>query len=378
MMATAAETAEKTLLIRQLLSERFEFKPAEPPANSSAKQRQMLGEFKRRLESGAYKLVHETCPCGGETESVLISEVDRYGLPVRSVLCLACGTVRINPYLDTPSLENFYSELYQELYGRALEPVPYFDRQRAYGKKVRLALFGDEAGNDRAVLEIGCGAGGGLSEFQKAGFRVVGCDFSQRLIDYGTQRGIRDLFVGGIAEVRKHSLHERFDFIFLHHVYEHVSEPIPLLREIRSMLAPDGRVLIIVPDLSRIDRFVNPAGNALDFFHIAHKYNYSVRGMTSIAQQAGFAALQVVPPRKMHTAWSRSPELWIQLQESCERQIEPSGDSPGRQLLEYLQRTENRYRWGLCPAQVAETVRILRPDRVISRWVRKLRRAKAA
>ena len=360
---------------RRLLSSRFEFNSPPVPAKTSATQRQMLAEFKLRLERGEYRLVHEPCPCGGERESILVSEVDRYGLPLRSVLCLFCGTVRIDPYLDTVSLESFYRELYQDLYGRALEPEAYFDRQRAYGKKIRSVLFENEPPRDRKVLEIGCGGGGGLFEFQKSGFQVAGCDFSERLINYGTQRGIRNLVVGGIAELQSKSPDKQFDFIFLHHVYEHVSEPIGLLREMSSVLSPGGRILIVVPDLSRIDQFVNPAGDALEFFHVAHKFNYSFLGVQAIANQAGFGAKQIHPTQKMRTAWSRSPELWAELTATAQPNVPQLDRSNGLQLWDYLERTERKFQLGLCRAQLVERLRSLRPDRVISRWIRSLRRA---
>lgn len=375
---------------RQLLSARFEFNSPQKsgivsgigsrvqlqtPGKGSATQLQMLAEFKLRLERGEYRLVHQSCPCSAEHSSILVSEIDRYGLPLRSVLCLACGTVRIDPYLDSTSLESFYRELYQDLYGRAVEPASYFERQQAYGKKIRSVLFGNELPLDRKVLEIGCGGGGGLFEFQKSGFQVAGCDFSERLVTYGSQRGVRNLVVGGIAELRSKLPDTKFDFIFLHHVYEHVSEPIGLQRELCSVLAPAGRILIVVPDLSRIDQFPCPAGDALEFFHVAHKFNYSFCGLQAIANQAGFEAEQLHPPQKMRTVWSRSPELWARLV-AVAQPIAPAVNSAnGQQLWDYLQRTERNFQLGLCRAQLVERFRSLRPDRIISRWIRSLRRA---
>ncbi len=40
------------------------------------------------------------------------------------------------------------------------------------------------------MLEIGCGAGGGLSALHDAGFEVRGCDYSGELIEFGTAKGV--------------------------------------------------------------------------------------------------------------------------------------------------------------------------------------------
>ena len=355
---------------RRLLSERFQFQPMDSVSSYSATQRQMLADFKRRLEDKTYRLINEPCPCASDSNEVLIAEIDRYGLPLESVLCLACGTVRIDPYLDPPSLESFYRELYQDLYGRAVEPAEYFERQRAYGRRILATLRGSDP-TSGSVLEIGCGAGGGLSEFAAAGFHVAGCDYSDTLIDFGTHRGVPNLCVGGIEEVRRSRPQEKFDLVFLHHVYEHVGKPLALLEEIQPILAPGGKVLIIVPELSRIDRFVIPAGNALEFFHVAHKYNYSFTGISHIARQAGMTARRVTPPRRMRTAWSRSPELWVEITAGLAAQRPAVDELSGEQLWDYLQRTERLYQWGLCRAQVLTTIRNLSPERVLSRWLRR-------
>lgn len=362
---------------RHLLSSRFKFGATVPDLTASSKQQSRLEEFRKLLASGRYRLVHEPCPCGTNGEEVVLSEVDRYGLPLQSVLCRTCGTVRIDPYLDAESLENFYRELYQELYGRALEPTAYFERQRAYGRKIRASMFGNEPARDRSVLEVGCGAGGGLLEFAQAGFRVAGCDMSDRVIAEGTSRGVPNLHVGSTTELLRACPEQRFDLIFLHHVYEHVGDPVPLLQELRSALHPQGRILIVVPELYGIDRHPNPAGDALTFFHIAHKYNYSYRGLSSVARHAELAATRVVPPRKMPTAWSLSPELWaeLRLRSADEREhVAVNGSEPtGDELLRYLLRTERLYQWGLAPAQLYQSLRSCSPDRVVRRVVRRLR-----
>src|SRR5262245_4133736 len=108
--------------MKRLLSKRFGYdERAAGRVRLSERQRELVDEFLRRVRSGAYALVHEPCPCGLPPDDLLVSETDRYGLRLDSVLCLGCGTVRIDPYLDRPSLDHFYSCLYQEMYARATD-----------------------------------------------------------------------------------------------------------------------------------------------------------------------------------------------------------------------------------------------------------------
>ena len=178
---------------------------------------QMLAEG---LESKQLRLVKQACPCGQTTHNTVIAERDRYALKFDSVLCDACGTVRIDPYFDANSLERFYTDIYQGLYARAIEPAVYFERQLAYGHKIRESVFGAQSSAGKRVLEIGCGAGGGLSALHEAGFEVRGCDYSGELIEFGAAKGVPGLAVGAVEIIAKSN--QRFDLIYLHHVFEHV------------------------------------------------------------------------------------------------------------------------------------------------------------
>jgi SAM-dependent methyltransferase len=340
-------------MMRRLLSRRFEHQEGSfEGMRLSAEQKERIDEFLKRVRIGEYGFVHESCPCGLPPDDVMIAEIDRYGLPLDSVLCLGCGTIRIDPYLDRPSLDHFYSRLYQVMYARATDLPAYFERQRAYGQKLLETYIGTLAPG-AAVLEIGCGAGGGLSVFQHAGYPTAGCDYSRELVDYGASRGVPNLAVGG--------LHEGVGFpggsppalIYLHHVFEHVIDPLDVLHGIKERLAPGGKALLIVPDISRVDRFANPAGDVMQFLHVAHKYNYSLGGLQRLAVRAGLSARRITPSSPIQTAWSTAPELWVELTAAA-GSVAHNGvpRRAGRARLRYLQFTEACFRAGLCRAQL--------------------------
>lgn len=98
------------------------------------------------------------------------------------------------------------------------------------------------------LLDLGCGNGSFLKAFGNRfkdwnlyGFDLTG-NFEDQIRKIG---GVKDFFSGEIADIGR-----KFDLISLVHVFQHVETPGTLLRTIKSLLAKDGVVLILVPYLS--------------------------------------------------------------------------------------------------------------------------------
>ena len=301
----------------------------------------MVEDFERRMTSGDCRLVRETCPCG-ENEAVTIAEVDRYGLPLTTVLCRTCGTLRTNPYLDDASLDHFYRTTYQTMYARAPQLEQYFVNQFGYGERV-YSLYQQRLPRGSSVLEVGCGAGGGLAAFEERGHRVVGCELSRELTEFGTRIGVPNLCHGTTQELPARLTSRRFDLIYLHHVFEHVQSPARTLTELAELLTPQGRILAIVPDITRIDAFPNPAGDALRFLHVAHKYNFTPRCLEIVAVRVGLHAAAVTPPVHLSTVWSEMPELWMEFSRSASGVVLGNARDVGADVLGYLLETERRF-----------------------------------
>jgi SAM-dependent methyltransferase len=325
-----------------LLSSRFTRDSSWSRKTLNAKQQTHYELLLKLASSNQVRFEHSPCPCAVESGDIVIAQRDRYGLPIDSVLCKECGCVRIDPYFDASSLAVFYTEIYQELYGRSQKPEEYFQRQRTYGRKILKNIFGDEPAGNRRVLEVGCGGGGGLSVFQEAGFQVQGCDYSSELISFGTQKGVANLVVGPVEAVENGE--KGFDLIYMHHVMEHVGDPLATLQSIRKLMKPNGKILVIVPDLSRIDSHKFCPSDTMEFLHIAHKYNFSRECFSSLASQASSVASEIVPTGE-RTVWSDAPELWVLFTDASSKtkSSRPNSRMVGRHLLSYLKATEQDF-----------------------------------
>jgi SAM-dependent methyltransferase len=326
----------------------------------SPKQRQYLDQVHRKLESGEFKRSKVECPCQtvSSDNDVCIAQIDRYGLALDSVLCCSCGTVRIDPYLDEASLSDFYSNYYQDLYARNKNLPHLFQYQRIhYGQRIA-ECFQNQLTSDSAVLEIGCGTGSALMTFADRGCFVAGCDFSGELVNYGISQGVKNVWTGTFDNAPPVAKRQ-YDLIYLFHVLEHVAQPALLLSQLQSTLTPNGRILAVVPDLYGIHCHRNPAGDALIFLHIAHKFNYSEDGLACVAQQSQLSARRILPPPREYAAHEDArdlSEMWVEFTPGTAADYRPI-TRVGEKRLRQLLATEQMFLAGQCPAQKVIAVR---------------------
>lgn len=107
-------------------------------------------------------------------------------------------------------------------------------------KKCNISSF------DAEFLDIGCGTESWwLNNLKSLGFhKLLGIDpFIQNNVTYN---GIT------ILKTHPHNLHKKFDLISLHHSLEHIPNQVEILRNIRSLLKPNGFCLIRIPLVSSL------------------------------------------------------------------------------------------------------------------------------
>lgn len=365
--------------MKPIISSRLNFSPLNPYQPSvSATQQELINLVKLKIINNEYPMCHSACPCGADTaDDVVIAEIDRYGLPLTSVLCSRCGTVRIDPYLDDKSLADFYTHIYRKMYAIDVDDSAdygeYIARQSGYSEQL-LRFASDVLTPSSYLCEVGCGGGGSVKFMQDHGYNAVGCDYDVAALQAGRDSGVKHLYYGDLSALQENLGESKFDLIYLHHVFEHLDEPISFLEKTKDFLSPDGRIILIVPDISRIDQCgpISAVGNLLMYLHIAHKYSFSVAGIHRLAHQAGYSVDKLEPGQSQESSSpeSRSPELWVQIAPNKEK-VTPNTDKPfsfsaGEEMLKYFQRTEKLYSLSLCRGQIAYRLSSLRSPRKIA------------
>ena len=99
-------------------------------------------------------------------------------------------------------------------------------------------------GTRRQILEVGCGAGGMLGPLARFG-NVTGIDISHEYLRFCHARGHRRIITGSGYQLPFRD--DSFDLVALFDVIEHIEDDLQVLREVRRVLRPGGRVFISVP-----------------------------------------------------------------------------------------------------------------------------------
>lgn len=262
-----------------MLSERFGANK-KSIINLSNNQIYHLNEVNRKILNKDYNLISKPCVCEeDDTKYVTISKVDRYGINLDSKFCMNCGTIRIDPYLDSNSLSDFYKNHYQHLYKRYYSIQDYFNEQEKYAKELENLLIYKNI-NFESIFEIGCGAGGAINYFKKKKYRVGGSEYSEELLKFINKSDMRN-YVFSPDKV----LNYDYDIIFLYHVFEHIDNPKNFLINVIKKMKTSSKIILTVPDYSRIDLFRYPGGNLMHYIHIAHKFNFSYVSFIKLCDQ---------------------------------------------------------------------------------------------
>jgi SAM-dependent methyltransferase len=138
---------------------------------------------------------------------------------------------------------------------------------------------------DDAILDVGCGDGMLLGKLYKMGFNnLTGID------PYVKEE--RDL--GAVKILRKeiYELNGVFDVIMMHHVLEHMADPLAALRKAHQLLAKDRSLLVRIPVMG------NYGWNRYGEYWAGldaprHMFIPSEKGMKMLAAQAGFEVTKV-------------------------------------------------------------------------------------
>ena len=251
-----------------------------PLISLTATQKAALENFRKKLANGVYNFEDVPCLCGAKSD-ILVSQTDRYALPVRTLLCKSCGVMRTSPRMTKESLERFYNEDYRKIYdSRTFDE--FFSEQYKHGKQIFHFIMNHISPSDApTVYDIGCGAGGTLVPFVEAGWRAFGCDLTPEYIDRGRACGL-SIEYGGPSVLAKHG---KADVVLLVHVLEHLPDPLGALFEISSMVKEGGWLYIELPGIFSIHRTY---GDFLLFLQNAHLYHFTLTTLTALATKAGF------------------------------------------------------------------------------------------
>jgi SAM-dependent methyltransferase len=212
----------------------------------------------------------------------------RWGYHV--VRCPTCGFLYRNPGIQPARLGELYSG---PGYGRFLTGKYSKKRQRRY----RLVMDGFHPtfadGGGRRLLDFGCGAGLFLELAHQRGFDCHGVDLSPHAIERAREKPSgQKTYVGSPLEVPEIAA-GGFDVITLWSVMAHLATPVEDLKMLRSLLAPDGMLLILTINANSL--LLKAQGQDWGGFTPNHLKFFTPTTLTRVLHLAGFPAVVVHP-----------------------------------------------------------------------------------
>lgn len=197
--------------------------------------------------------------------------------------CTACGlhTTSAQPQLVYD--ETYFTEDGKAGYDFESEFAKAFDAARFEPELRRIEACGLKG----SVLDIGCASGAFLVHAQARGWEVAGVEVA----DFARERTAGLLGVPVARSLDGLPAGKTFDVVTLHHVLEHIHEPLPFLRD---EVAPRvGRLLVVeVPNFSSLaSRVHGPRWR--DLRPDQHVFHYTPAVLPTLLSQAGFRPVRV-------------------------------------------------------------------------------------
>ena len=272
-----------------ILGKRYEY-DGKPIRDLNDEQIQSLERVKKAINQGEYELGRYCCTVCDNKDFQLLSEKDRYGLPINVVICGECGLIQNNPRFTPEASSKFYDEEYRTLYDLK-------DAEHSFNKQINEApeIYDYIISNveleksDINVLEIGCGYGGLVSYFQSKGHTVLGCDLDSEAIEYGKEKGLPVIH----SDIRDLSLKWNPDVVILDDVLEHLTDPAGLLEFLVNRFGEETYVYIDLPGVKNLHyrrTFYN--GDFLRYIHIAHTHHFSLKSLDNLMSVSGYELVE--------------------------------------------------------------------------------------
>jgi 2-polyprenyl-3-methyl-5-hydroxy-6-metoxy-1,4-benzoquinol methylase len=101
-------------------------------------------------------------------------------------------------------------------------------------------------GENKKSLDIGCSTGVLMLTLQKLGFEVYGIEPAEKPAQAGREQFGLNIKVGTLLDYKFPDNY--FHLITMIHVFEHIHNPIEILKEAKRILHPNGKIIIKMPN----------------------------------------------------------------------------------------------------------------------------------
>ncbi len=214
------------------------------------------------------------------------------------------GFYQYDPKPSDEELYNYYAnKYYQE--GRGNYSVSYTDEEIAYFKLKAWLIYRKTSQltnieEPAKFIDVGCGEGWIMDEFNRQGISVLGLDFSSHGIEKFHPHLLPFFEQGNIYELleEKVRIKSKFDFLILANVIEHVKDPFQLLQNIKKIMHSSSILVIVAPnDFSPLHELLLQEGKITREFWLCypdHLSYFNKESLSNLLLDLGFKIRAIV------------------------------------------------------------------------------------
>jgi SAM-dependent methyltransferase len=166
---------------------------------------------------------------------------------------LKCQLVFAHPMPSIDEIQNFYLKYTTHVSNIKIDKFNFLAKLNQYLNDTYLTrLFKNKERSKIKILDFGCGNGNLLIELKNRGFlNLFGYDFDEKATLLSNDNDF--IVFSNLSLVNKYG---KYDYIFLNHVVEHLSDAKSIINNLEALLNTSGKIIIRTPNsnsfLSRV------------------------------------------------------------------------------------------------------------------------------
>lgn len=148
------------------------------------------------------------------------------------------------------------------------------------------------------LLDLGCGQGHITGEIKKnyPEFEISGLDYSLSAIQYANNHFPEIDFIVANAYEPPY-VENYFDIVICNNLWEHVPDPLTLLKSIDRIIKPGGYVIISTPSRYRLKNLIRVLiGREIIFMSEHHVTEYSIGQIKELLEFGGYSVNEIYSP----------------------------------------------------------------------------------
>jgi len=221
-----------------------------------------------------------------------------------AVKCNTCGLVYLNPRPDISEFEKIYPKNYHA-FDFSVKDFGLIYKIRSWLEAKRLLSWCDGLPENARILDVGCGDGFHLNllrQYGKSSWNPEGIDMDKRAIEMAHKSGLT-VHRGSVETIDLPA--NTYDLAFIVQTIEHVEKPDEVLKGIRKLLKPGGRLVIVTDNTDSLD-FKFCKKSYWGGYHFPRHWNlFNKNSLAKLAAKTGFEVVslgtQVSPVNWVYT-----------------------------------------------------------------------------